>query len=222
MSSEQLRKHILASYFLLRVGMALIGFLFPLILWIGGLFVNFDLQPAMSLYYHTPMRNIFVGILCALGAFLYLYKGYDYKENIGLNFAGIFAVGIALLPTSPKELILRPEVDPGCDPFFSPLHGICAILFFLSIAFVSIFTHDASLKENSSSSKRKFYGRLYNILGILMILLPLSSAYLMSMTKYRIIAIQIGAIWTFSTYWVLKTFEFTSSQLDKKIVNNLN
>jgi hypothetical protein len=31
----------------------------------------------MSAYYYTPMRNIWIGALCALGIFLIAYDGWD-------------------------------------------------------------------------------------------------------------------------------------------------
>ena len=76
MSKEKLAQHIVQSYLFLRIGMAAIGLAFPvLLLAIGGL--NGEaIQPSISHYYHTSVRDIFVGSLCAIGAFLVLYKGY--------------------------------------------------------------------------------------------------------------------------------------------------
>src|SRR5215468_3157099 len=102
MRQNSLDKHILATYFTLRIGVAVIAIAFPLILGIvGKLYAGLPLQHSMSAYYHAindgkSLRDVFVGILFAVGAFLYLYKGFSGKENIALNIAGILAVGIAI------------------------------------------------------------------------------------------------------------------------------
>src|SRR4051812_46828069 len=71
---------ITASYFYLRRGLAALGFAFPLVLWLGA--DPRHLQTAISAYYHYApggsaygggvMRDLFVGILWAVGAGLFL------------------------------------------------------------------------------------------------------------------------------------------------------
>lgn len=93
---------IMSSYFGLRQGMAIIGLIFPIALWIGGGWRH--LQTSLSTYYHysfTPdtfgsgtMRDVFVGVLWTIGGFLFFYKGYVYKgyergEDWALNLAGL-------------------------------------------------------------------------------------------------------------------------------------
>src|SRR5216684_1487516 len=135
MKPDKLQKHILGTYFSLRIGIAIVAMLFPFILWIGGrLYVGLPLQDSMSAYYHasinqTSMRDWFVGILFAVGIFLNLYKGYSNSENIALNFAGILAVGIAIFPM---------QWNCGTDCSWFSIHGLCAVLFFFCIAFVCI------------------------------------------------------------------------------------
>ena len=36
---------------------------------------------SISSYYHSVMRDIFVGSLCAVGTFLISYRGYDKRDN---------------------------------------------------------------------------------------------------------------------------------------------
>ena len=81
MKSEDLQKHFTATYVNLRIGMAVIAMAFPILLWVGGLLQGLELQPSMSDYYHAGspaglMRDWFVGLLFAVGVFLYLYKGF--------------------------------------------------------------------------------------------------------------------------------------------------
>lgn len=104
---------LVISYLELRKFVGWLGLLMPFILIIGGCFtaVKGGIQPTISDYYYTPIRNIFVGILCAIGVFLFSYRGYPPKENqpkkpiisdnAAGNLAALFAVGVALFPTTP-------------------------------------------------------------------------------------------------------------------------
>ncbi|MEW1955241.1 hypothetical protein [Terrabacter sp. NPDC080008] len=56
---------------------------------------------SISAYYYTPARGIFVGALCALGANLIAYKGHSAEEDVLLNFSGLMAFVVALVPTEP-------------------------------------------------------------------------------------------------------------------------
>ena len=103
MKPENLQKHVFSTYTHLRIGMITIAFLFPLLLVVGGLWHGVEWQDSMSAYYHAtvgatapPMRVWFIGLLYALGVFLFLYKGFSKLENWCLSFAGIFAVGVGL------------------------------------------------------------------------------------------------------------------------------
>src|SRR3546814_11716292 len=73
----------------------------------GGLH---HIQPSLSAYYHFApdaadqygagtMRDAFVGMLCAIGSFLFFYRGHSFQEDVALNCAGISAVLVALVPT---------------------------------------------------------------------------------------------------------------------------
>ena len=212
MQLNNLKKHILQTYALLRIGNALIGLLFPLVLWWGGLVRQVPFQESISAYYHTPMGDIFVGSLCAIGAFLYFYKGVTEAENIALNIAGIFIVLVALLPTAAP-------LNLECPVFTAPTwHGLCAVLFFVAIAYVCWFRASDTLKELKNPPREKMYRRLYKILGIGMIALPLMVVLLYKLQAFTglIFFIELVAIWIFSIYWILKTLEIRESQIDRK------
>jgi hypothetical protein len=98
---HELQAHMVATYFFLRAGMAIMAFALPLLLWCGAAARGVPLQASMSAYYHASnglMRDEFAGVLVAIGAFLYLYEGFSRAENRALNLAGIFAVGVAMIP----------------------------------------------------------------------------------------------------------------------------
>src|SRR5688500_3060530 len=77
MASPDLDRHISLTYRNLRVGMGVLAVAFPLLLWWIGLVCSVELQRSISAYYHTSMRDVFVGVLFAVGAYLYLYKGFS-------------------------------------------------------------------------------------------------------------------------------------------------
>jgi hypothetical protein len=89
------------SYMTMRKFVGGIGILLPFVLYVGNQIIGYGVQPSMSGYYYTPMRNIFIGALCALAIFLITYDGWDRADTVITNVAGIGTVGTALCPTSP-------------------------------------------------------------------------------------------------------------------------
>ncbi len=100
-SPAALQKHMESTYFNLRYGLLLIALVLLLVPVTARMFVGIPFQGSLSAYYHAfdaRFRDIFVGALVALGALLYLYKGFSRDENYVLNLAGAFAVGVAIIP----------------------------------------------------------------------------------------------------------------------------
>lgn len=221
MNAEALEKHVLATYGTLRIGIAVVALLFPLVLGVGGiLLAGIPLQNSLSAYYHAhvppcevtqeaPMRNWFVGVLCAVGAFLYLYKGFSKTENIALNIAGALAVGVAMFP-------MQWRCD-GTSPLLS-LHGICAVSFFLCIAFVSIRCASDTLHLIPDLAVRRRFKQYYTVTGLTMILFPLA-AYLFTVVfeqhKRLTLFVEIAGIAAFAAYWIIKSREILQTQSER-------
>jgi hypothetical protein len=92
---------LVLSYMQIRRAVGAIGVLLPFVLFVGNKIIGYGVQPSMSGYYYTPMRNIFVGSLCALAIFLITYDGWDRADTVITDLAGIGTFGTALCPTSP-------------------------------------------------------------------------------------------------------------------------
>ena len=214
MKSDELQNHIFATYVNLRIGVAIIAIAFPLLLWVGGAMQGLPLQDSMSAYYHAisndkSMRNWFVGILFAVGVFLYLYKGYSPQENYALNFAGAFAIGVAIFPM---------EWNCGEECKKISMHGTCAILFFLCIAYVCIRCASDTLHLLNDKVRERRYRILYRQIGIGMILSPLIALLLtliFQQFKSFTFFAEAAGIWIFAAYWLLKSRELSSTNAER-------
>lgn len=212
MASEQLQRHFFSTYITLRYGMAVIAFAFPVLLLALGYYHRISLLDSMSAYYFAlspddagknayPMRTWFVGILFAIGAFLYLYKGFSDKENRALNIAGVCALGVAVFPMQSRFGI----------------HGIFAIVLFLCIAFVAIRCTRETLQYLASSDQQKRFKRVYNTLGLLMVASPATAAVLTLMfnnpSSYTFF-VEAAGVWAFAAFWFVKSRELALSDAE--------
>jgi hypothetical protein len=71
-------------------------------------------QTSISAYYYTPVRAIFVGSLMAVGLSLIVYKGRGRGEDLCLNFAGMLAPVVAIVPT--KNVGTCWSIEPRPSP----------------------------------------------------------------------------------------------------------
>ena len=67
--------------------------------------VRREVLDSISDYYGGPLRDVFVGSLMASGICLVAYKGESKLEDYALNFAGVNAFLVALVPNSFPELV---------------------------------------------------------------------------------------------------------------------
>lgn len=228
MKPKDIRNNITQTYQSIRFGLGILALAFPPLLWLGGLLrAGLHLQDSMSAYYHAyphpdnlppgqillgngVMRDEFVGILFAVGIFLFLYQGITRLEEIALRIAGIAAVCIAIFP-------MAWGAQP---PSQSYPHGISAICFFLCIAYVSIFRSSDTLPLVPNPLKRDRYRHLYKTLGMAMASSPLIACVLSVVFNggFRSYTywVEVAGIYAFSFYWLLKGKEFQETETDKK------
>jgi hypothetical protein len=207
---SEIQGHMLGTYHSVRLGVSALGLVLALSLlgpWVDGL----PLRGSMSAYYYSPMRNVFVGVLVATGALLYLYKGFSSAENLTLNLAGLLAVGVAWLPTA-AEGTERNAVGFA--------HLACAVVFFLCIGYVSVFRAGDTLSLIKDPTKAKRLQRLYRVLGAGMVASPLfallASALLDPRGNNRSIVFYIEAagVVMFAVYWLAKSREMRETGAD--------
>ncbi len=147
------------SYLALRKAVGWIGILLPFTLMLG-VFLIFEgeiIQESISHYYHTDMRNVFVGGLCAVALFMLFYSGYDKWDDWAANVAGFSAIGVAWFPTT----------EVGSSNLIGKIHFACAAFFFLTLTVFSLFLFT---KKGSNPTPQKLTrNKIYVICGLIMI-----------------------------------------------------
>ena len=213
MTSDKLQKNILSTYFTLRMGIVVLSVALPLILYFGGKLVGINLLNSMSAYYGENdwvMRNWLVGILWAVGSFLYLYKGYSTLENVLLNLAGVFAVGVAMIPCNCWD---------GAIGDSSTWHAVVAVSFFLSMAAVCLFCAGDTISLLPDQKTKDAFNRSYRLIGTLLVLSPLAaiavSDVFRRLENYKFFVEAFG-VWIFAAYWGVKSRELSITSAETR------
>ena len=147
------------SYLALRKAVGWIGILLPIVLVLGHLII-FDGESAltnMSVYYHTGMRDVFVGAICAIALFLFFYRGYDRWDNRAADLAGLCALGVAFFPT----------VEEGSWDWVAWIHFTSAACFLVILALIPIFLFTRGEKHPTEMKKKR--NLIYRACGIVML-----------------------------------------------------
>jgi len=122
-----------------------LGVVLPLLCWIWAIVLPSTQDPtpflerlwplhalsSVSAYYYTSAVGAFVGILVAMGLFLFTYRGFEDKRQAWdywvSSFAGAMAIGVALCPTAtPKGF----EKIAWWHPLMGKIHLTAAALLF--------------------------------------------------------------------------------------------
>ncbi len=111
------------TYRRIRKAIGILGFALPIVLISFSIIPYFptQVQPSISDYYYTNLRELFTGCLCAVGLFLIRYQGHKnpnfFKNDSKLtNIAGAMAFGVALMPTTPPNCEAKIySIIPYCD-----------------------------------------------------------------------------------------------------------
>ena len=226
---------LVLNYLNQRKILGLIGVIIPILLLILSVpFNNGQIEGAISDYFHTPLRDVFVVGICGISIFLFAYKGYDPVDRFITNLAGLFGILTAFIPTTFKAagttishvLAIRDQAHPANLKLFpldqlnggpfeiipnpiSPLQGaihiICAALFFLLLAWMAYFQFSKSGKKSEK--------RLYKLCGITI----LATIALMSLNlignsdleqifvRYRLTFVgEAICMWSFGLSWFVK------------------
>lgn len=136
---------LVMSYRALQQFLGWLGMALPLSLVLYSVISGKGLRPSISDYYYSPMSDVFVGSLCAIGTFLLFYRGYDPLPGEKLSdrqvslVAGLAALGVAGFPAHrvglPKCYVTADEcLNFGSTIHPNWLHDACASVFFVCLA----------------------------------------------------------------------------------------
>jgi hypothetical protein len=212
---DTLYANIAASYFTLRIGLALMAFVLPIALWISA--GPDSLQGSISAYYHYAAaqpaeygagsaRNIMVGTLWAVGTFLFFYKGYSRAEDWVLDLAGVAAVLISLFPMD------WPPVPEVPHSQIATVHYVSAAAFFVAIAYVCVFRSNDTLAIMTNDVRKRFFRRVYVVLAAAMVAMPTTVwlRHVLTATPengHFLFWVEVTGVYVYATFWLVKSRE---------------
>lgn len=175
---------------------------------VGWLVFGIEIQENISSYYHTALRDVFVGVMCAIGLFLFCYRGNGWLEDWTGNLGCLAAVGVALCP-----------LDANSDPLnqssiLGYLHTVFGGVFFITLAIFSVYhfpKNEAGDEASAWQARRNLLIRLtgVTILGSLIAmgvhLFLLDEEWQRTLNGYRAIFwLESIAVWAFAIAWLIK------------------
>ena len=201
---------LVVSYLGVRQAIGAVGLILPVVLGpVGWLAFGIEIQDNMSSYYHTSLRDEFVGALCAIGIFLFCYRGYDWIEGWTANLGGISALGVALFP-----------LDANSDPLHQRsaigyMHSISGGVFFLTLAFYSLYHFPSSQEQKREAASHEGHRDfIYRASGVVILLSMVAmGGYLFLLPDgwkrrfndyHFLFWMEWVAVWSFAASWLTK------------------
>ena len=204
----------------LRKGLGLLGLALPAVFLTGS--PGIPLQRSLSAYYYVPhLRDLLVGVLSAIGAFLVFYRGYTTVPMAFQNLpawlnrhmtdtklttvAGLGALITAYLPTC--------EVQESCTaPFIAGLHLAGSVTFLGTLAVLSIWAFTESDTDPTDwDATKRWSNRVYTTCGWTILAALIAAAlvlgfHIQSLGPFTqpIFWLESLAIWAFGISWLVK------------------
>lgn len=127
-----------------------------------------DIESSISAYYYTPMGNVFVGALSALGVFFLSYQhkplpGYRLDNRLSYG-ASAAVIGVALLPTAEHEA----EAGTG-EWWVSTGHLVSACVLFVLLAIFSLTQFTKSRPGTPLSRAKRQRNTVYRVCGAVIV-----------------------------------------------------
>jgi hypothetical protein len=188
------------SYVFMRRVIGRLALILPPLIVFGEPLV-FDDRPfplgSLSAYYYSGFREIFVGLLCAIGVFLIIYKLSERtKEARVSTYAGAAVIVVALFPTG----------KPGARVTTTPLQDLLGEEWVerIHFGFAGVFIFLLSRISRYWARHRPERKRLHRVCE-LVILAALGLAILTGATDwpdYGILIAEFAAVWAFAISWL--------------------
>ncbi len=160
--------NLLVSYMTLRKWIGILGMALASILVFGGLiFSDSGILPSISMYYHSNMQDLFVGLLIAVGMFLLTYKGYTKQDQYIMLATGISALMVPLFPCTniydSTSVVGFMNINPVVSNF---IHLTFAGMFFILLAYNSYFVFTKTNPNVPMTENKKKRNKIYKTSGV--------------------------------------------------------
>lgn len=169
-------RDLVLSYHRVRLAIGVLGVILPVVLIVGGILSNNQLEPSISDFYHTTLRDIFVGTMFAIGIFLISYKGYQrdegewFSDDWVATLAGIAAFGLALFPNESQTVVTVSQEALGLK-VSSIFHYASALTFFVCLGVFCYYQFPKTAKP----VRRRIYFWCGHVIAISTILITITS-----------------------------------------------
>ena len=206
--------NLVLSYLALRKAVGFLGIALPIVIILGAILIGdcSGLQASISDYHNTAMRDVFVGILCAIALFLFAYSGYDKLDFWMAKAAGLLGFFVAIFPDDPDATnTCTIKCLQNIPTWMSTFHFISAVTFLLILAYFSIFLFTKTGGKPITPEKKK-RNIIYRICGytIITCLVILALYFAIPALKEKfsayspVLIFETLALWAFGFSWVVK------------------
>ncbi len=219
----------------MRRGIGMLAILFPVIMVLGGLFFAYlghgayrwpgapAVQPTLSDYHGTQMRNAFVGMLGAIGWYFFVFRGRDGHENRLTAFAGILAIMVSMFPDDCDAHLAGVCTADSTFGFTADflgkgatyIHLGAAGLMFALLGAICIFRFTKShlvptpfpTVSDGVSEGKVIRNRWYIGFGVgiwALLLLAILVGFWWAPDTHGVLALEIAMVWLYGAAWLLK------------------
>lgn len=145
---------------------AMLGWLGMLLPWIVVLLIGY-FPDSISATWYTNACTVFMIILGSASILLISYKGYEKIDDIILTLSGVFGLGICLFPCAVSTAPGKVGTFMIDSSVSNIIHFVCAIAFFVLLAYNSFFLFTKSSGE--MTKKKKIRNIIYRVCGVGMV-----------------------------------------------------
>lgn len=192
----------------LRRGIGVVGIALPFVVTIGNALLagRFTLLESISGAYHTGMRDIFVGSLCAIGVFLICYR-YRRLDDVASSVAGALAIAVALFPTAAGAAATTVS---STDVLAGRVHQVCAAALFVILAGFCLLLFTRTEPGDAPTPEKLVRNRIYRVCGWLIvaaIVATVASTFLPESVQEAVKPVFWGetvAVLAFGVAWLVK------------------
>ena len=176
-TEQEANNELVLDFLAVRQAIGWLGVSLPFALMIAGALLGSGIEPSISEFYFTSAADIFVGVLCAIGVFLFAYTGFERRQGERISdfwvakIAAVAVFGVALIPTS------GPDVDPApfahryvSEGVASGIHYGCAAVFFACLAIFCLVLFRRHDPAKPMDARKRAQNRLYVFWGVIIVL----------------------------------------------------